>query len=208
MSIDETFDESFAAPADAGQVDRAAGALQENGFTVHVVDTAEQARDLVLGLLPTDQAVFTALSQTLRSVGIASAVDESGSFVSVRRLAGQLADDDLDGKLRLGATPDVVVGSVHAVTEDGRLVVASASGSQLGPYSAGARKAVWVVGAQKVVSDLDTALRRVRTYSLPLERRTWQAQGGDSFIGKILIVEREFLPGRGTVVLVREPIGH
>ncbi|GIH07694.1 hypothetical protein Rhe02_57610 [Rhizocola hellebori] len=184
MSTDDTFDEAFAAAADVSQLDRAAKSLQDNGFTVHVVDTAEQARDLVIELLPRDQAVFTALSETLRISGIAAAVEESGEFVSVRRQVGQLADDDVDGRLRLGATPDVVVGSVHAVTEDGRMVAASASGSQLGPYSAGARRAVWVVGAQKIVSDLDTALRRVRTYSLPLERRKWQAQGHDSFIGK------------------------
>ncbi|SDJ19220.1 LUD domain-containing protein [Nonomuraea jiangxiensis] len=100
--------------------------------------------------------------------------------------------------VRLGATAEYVVGSVHAVTEEGHLVIASASGSQLAPYASGARKVVWVAGAQKVVPDLETALRRVRSYSLPREHRRLQESGQSSFIGKILIVEREALPERAT----------
>ncbi|MEU7858552.1 LUD domain-containing protein [Nonomuraea sp. NPDC049141] len=150
--------------------------------------------------------MFTTSSETLRLSGIAADIDESGDFVSVRVRAGDLGSD-VDAHIRLGATPDVVVGSVHAVTEDGRLVVASASGSQLAPYASGARKVIWVVGAQKVVPDLETGLRRVRSYSLPREDLRLRAIGQSSFIGKILIVEREALPERGTVVLVREEIG-
>lgn len=174
---------------------------------MHLVDTAEEARKLVAELIPPDRAVFTATSETLRLSGITADVDASADRRSVRREAGGLGDD-VDARIRLGALADAIVGSVHAVTEDGRMVVASASGSQLAPYASGARQAVWVVGAQKVVPDLETALRRVRGYSLPREwRRLQQTVGQTSFIGKILILEREALPDRGTVVLIREPIG-
>ncbi|MFI7708746.1 LUD domain-containing protein [Nonomuraea sp. NPDC049480] len=204
---DPVLDETFAAPADATRLERAAAALQERGYTVHLVDSADEARARVVGLLPRDTAVFTASSQTLRQAGIAADIDESGAFVSVRRQAGDLGGDH-EARIRLGGTAEVIVGSVHAVTEDGRMVVASASGSQLAPYAAGARKAIWVVGAQKVVPDLDTALRRIRAYSLPLEsRRVAEVYNQPTFIGKILILEREAMPGRGTVVLIREPIG-
>lgn len=208
MSVEApAVDETFAAPADAARLDRAAVALRERGYVVHVVDTAAEARKLVADLLPRDEAVFTATSETLRLSGIAADVDESGGFRSVRA-QGEVAANDVEGQIRLGATPDVVVGSVHAVTEDGLLLAASASGSQLAPYGSGARKAIWVVGAQKVVPDEQTALRRLRTYSLPMEwRRIQERYGQPSFIGRILIMEREAFPGRGTVVLVREPIG-
>ena len=199
-------DPAFARPADEARLARAAAGLRANGVTVHVVDTAAAARQLVLGLLPRDASVFTATSQTLRLSGIAAAIDEPGEFRSVRREAGD-PGDDVYARIRLGATPEVVVGSVHAVTEDGRLVVASASGSQLAPYASGARRAIWVVGAQKVVPDLETGLRRVRTYSLPREHQRLQEAGQSSFIGKILIAEREAFPERTTVVLVREEIG-
>jgi hypothetical protein len=207
MSQAPPVDETFATAADAGQLERAAKALAEHGFAVHLVDTVAEARALVTSLIPADAAVFTAASETLRRSGIAAAIDETGGFRSVRRAAGDPGDDVL-ARVRLGATPDVVVGSVHAVTEDGYLVVASASGSQLAPYASGAARAIWVVGAQKVVPDLETGLRRVRAYSLPREwRRLREAYGRSSFIGKILILEREALPDRGVVVLIREPIG-
>jgi len=162
--VTPALDESFATPVDAARLDRAAQALRDNGYTVHVVATAAEARTLVTSLVPRDQSVFTATSETLRLSGIAADLDESGDFRSVRANAGEPSGDAYD-QIRLGATPDVVVGSVHAVTEEGQLVVGSASGSQLAPYASGARKAIWVVGAQKIVPDLETGIRRIRTHS-------------------------------------------
>lgn len=200
-------DESFAVAVPESTLEAVRAALRANGFAVHVVDTADEARDLVVRLLPTDQTIFTATSETLRLSGIADEVDKSGRYRSVRAEAPAPSADVYD-QIRLGATPDVVVGSVHAVTENGHLVVGSASGSQFAPYASGARRAIWVVGAQKIVPDLDTALRRVHTYSLPREqKRIADLYGQSSFIARILILEREAFPDRGTVVLVREPIG-
>ena len=199
-------DVSFARPADDEQLARAVAGLTDRGYNTHVVDTVARARELVRELLPRDKDVFTANSETLRTSGIADDVDRSGEFRSVR---ATLADEtDLRAQIRMGATPDVVVGSVQAVTEDGMLVAASASGSQFGPYAAGADRVIWVVGAQKVVPDLDTALRRVRAYCYPLENERWRQRGAASFIGKLLIMEREAFPDRVTVVLVREELGY
>jgi len=200
-------DEAFGVPAPADRLDRAVEALQSNGFVVHVVDGPDEARKLVGELVSPDETVFTASSETLRLSGILADLDESGDFRSVRSGAGDLGDD-LYARIRLGATPDVVVGSVHAVTEEGHVLVASASGSQFAPYASGARRVVWVVGSQKIVPDLDTAVRRARTHSLPKEwRRMQELAGQQSFLAKMLIVEHEFLPERTTIVLVREPIG-
>ncbi|MFI1565007.1 LUD domain-containing protein [Streptomyces sp. NPDC020490] len=200
-------DESFSVAASPQQLERTARALLEAGFQVLIADTVDEARKLVAELLPPDRTIFTATSETLRLSGIAADINDSGQYRSVRAEAGD-APRDVEAQIRLGALPDVVVGSVHAVTEDGRLVIASASGSQLAPYVSGARKAIWVVGAQKVVPDLETALRRVRTHSLPLENnRQQELRGLGSFIGKILIIEREGLPDRSTVILTAETIG-
>jgi hypothetical protein len=198
-------DETFATPATDEQLHRAADALRGHGFVVHIVDTAADAKALVRTQLPTDRTVFTSASETLRETGIAADIDGSGDFRSVRAAAGD--DLDMAARVRLGSTADVIVGSVHAVTEDGQLVAASASGSQLAPYAMAAG-AIWVVGSQKVVPDLETALRRVRTYSYPREwERLMSAYGRQSMLGKILIIEREYLEERGTVVLVRQPLG-
>jgi LUD domain len=203
-----TVDETFAVPAGEDQLGRAAAALTERNLTAHVVDTVADARRLVRELLPRDKEILTANSETLRLSGIADDVNASGEFRSIRARLPELRDD-FRAQISMGAAPDVVVGSMHAITEDGLMLAASASGSQLGPYGAGAERAIWVVGAQKVVPDLESALRRIRSYSLPLEDRRIRAAMPEhsSFIGKILIIEREAFPGRGTVVLVRETIG-
>jgi hypothetical protein len=200
-------DETFAVLADDEALSRAAKGLRERGYTAHIVDTVADARLLVRDLLPRDKAIFTAASETLRHSGLLADIDDGDEFTSVRaRLAG-IDQADIRRQITMGAAPDVVVGSVHAVTEDGILVAASASGSQLAPYAAGAEKVIWVVGGQKVVPDLDTAFRRVRTYSYPKEHERWRVQGFESFIGKMLVMEREFDASRATVVLVREAIG-
>ena len=88
------------------------------------------------------------------------------------------------------------------------LLVASFSGSQLGPYASGAGKVIFVVGAQKIVLDLETGLRRIREYSYPLEdARAFEAYGMHSGVNKILIINREITPGRVSVVLVKEQLG-
>jgi LUD domain len=152
-------------------------------------------------------AIFTSASETLRHSGLLADIDDGDEFVPVRAQLVGVDSKDVRTKITIGATPEVIVGSVHAVTEDGIMVAVSASGSQLGPYAAGAEKVVYVVGGQKVVPDLDTAFRRVHTYSYPREHERWRVQGFESFVGKLLVMEREFDPTRATVVLIREEIG-
>lgn len=200
-------DETFAVPAGDESLSRAAKGLRERGYTTHIVDTVADARVLVRDLLPRDKAIFTANSETLRHSGLLADIDDGEEFISVRARLADIDPKEIRTQITMGATPDVIVGSVHAVTEDGILVAASASGSQLGPYAAGAEKVVWVVGGQKVVPDLDTAFRRVRTYSYPREHERWRVQGFETFIGKMLVLEREYDTARATVVLVREEVG-
>lgn len=200
-------DETFAKPADHEALSRAAKGLQERNYTTHIVDTAADARALVRDLLPRDKPIFTANSESVRISGLVADIDEGDEFVSVRSRLADADPADIRAQITIGATPDVIVGSVHAITEDGVLVVTSFSGSQLGPYAAGAEQVIYLVGGQKVVPDLDTAMRRVRTHSLPIVQNAMRERGMDSFMGKTLILEREFMDGRATVVLIREAIG-
>ncbi len=198
----------FADPAPAQRLERAAAALTAHGFTVEILDDAAAARTRIKDLIPEGASVFTAASETLRLSGIDADINTSGRYQAVRPLV--LAMDRAtcaDDIRRLLASPDVVVGSVAALTETGSLVAASGSGSQLPAYAGGAR-AIWIVGAQKVVPDLSTALRRVEDHALPLESaRTQVAYGWPSAISRLLILNAEPRPGRGTVLLLREAIG-
>jgi hypothetical protein len=201
---------AFADPAPAQSLEHAAAALTAHGFAVEILDDAATARERVKDLIPGGAIVLTGASETLRLSGIDADINASGRYASVRA-RGMTLDraKDADEIRRLLASPDVAVGSVNAVTESGALVIASASGSQLPGYAGGAAHAIWVVGAQKVVPDLSTALRRIEDYVLPLESaRVQVAYGGPSAVNRVLILNAEPHPGRGTVLLLREAIGY
>ena len=199
----------FADQAPAQRLDRAATALTAHGFTVEILDDAAAARTRIKDLIPEGASVFTGASETLRLSGIDEDINTSGRYDAIRPRG--LAMDratQMDEIRRLLASPDVIVGSVAAVTETGSLVVASASGSQLTGYAGGSARAIWIVGAQKVVPDLSTALRRVEEHCLPLENdRAQKVYGRPSAINRLLILNAEPHPGRGTVLLLREAIG-
>jgi hypothetical protein len=96
---------------------------------------------------------------------------------------------------------------VHAITRDGALVIASASGSQLASYVRGAANVIFVVGAQKLVTDAAAARERIIEHSLKLDdARAYAAHGQNSYIGKILEIHQE-MPGRIHVVLIRQSVG-
>jgi hypothetical protein len=173
-----------------------------------IVADGAAARAAFDRLVPDGALVYNTTSRTLDQIGIAADVREATRYRATRTHTETLDPrTQMDEFRRHVSTMELVVGSVHAVTEDGHVVVASASGSQLAAYAFGANQVVWVVGAQKVVPDLDAAFDRIERHSYPLEdARLREAYGMSSYIGKQLVVSRE-TPGRITVLLVEEPLG-
>jgi hypothetical protein len=201
---------TFTVPAPAVRLERVAAALRANNFAAEVLDDAAAARSRVSDLIPAGASVFTGASETLRISGIEEDINDSGRYDAVRsRSTSMDRATQLAEIWRLMSAPDVIVGSVAAVTEAGSLVLASASGSQLPGFAGGALRAIWVVGAQKVVPDLPAALRRVEEHCLPLENdRAMKAYGRAGGVNRVLILNAEPGPGRGTVLLLREAIGY
>ncbi len=199
----------FADPVPAQRLEKAAAALTANGFTVEILDDAAAARTRITELIPEGASVLTGASETLRLSGIDEDINTGGRYQAIKtRTLAMDRVTDADDIRRLRAGPDVIVGSVAALTETGSLVAASGSGSQLPGYAGGAARAIWIVGAQKVVPDLSAALRRVEDHCLPRESaRAQAAYGWPSAINRLLILNAEPLPGRGTVLLLREAIG-
>ncbi len=184
-------------------------ALEEHGFSVEVVDDLDAARQAALARIPDGSSVMTNTSVTLAETGIADAInDGSGRWESARNkmFALDFATQAQEMKA-IGGQPDYALGSVHAVTARGTLVIASASGSQLASYAWGAAKVIFVVGAQKLVPTLAAAHERIYQHSLPLEdARAQAAYGQHSQVGKILEIHQE-LPGPIHVVLIRQQVG-
>ena len=207
--VDISIERQFATLADDARVGKTARALEAHGMTVLRAADSADAKQVVLDLIPEGSSVHHGASETLEATGIREAIENSGRYEPVRpRIFSMDRRTQADEIRRMTAAPDVMLGSVHAVTETGSLVAASMGGSQLGPYAAGAGKVILVVGTQKIVSDLDEGLRRIDEYALPLEdARAQAAYGVHSAVNKILIINREVAPGRITVVLVDEVLG-
>jgi hypothetical protein len=183
-------------------------ALEEHGFSVEVVADLDAAREAVLARIPGRSVVMTNTSVTLQETGIAAAVDNGDSYESARNkmMALDFATQ-LQEMKAIAGQPEYALGSVHAVSRDGTLVIASASGSQLATYAWGAANVIFVVGAQKLVPNLEAARERIIEHSLKLEdARANAVYGQNSRIGKILEIHQED-PGRIHVVLVRQTVG-
>ena len=183
-------------------------ALEEHGFSVEVVSDLDAAREAVLARIPEGSVVMTNTSVTLQETGIAPAIDDGGRFKSARNTMMALDfATQLQEMKAIAGQPDYALGSVHAVSRDGTLVIASASGSQLASYAWGAANVIFVVGAQKLVPNLEAARERIIEHSLKLEDgRALVAYGQNSRLGKILEIHQED-PGRIHVVLIRQVVG-
>ena len=199
----------FSPPASKEQIGAVAVALEGNGITCIVVDSAEEARAAVRSILPVGAEVYNNTSRTLEVIGVAEDIERSGQYQALRPRLYQM-DRAMQGRemRQLSASPDWVVGSAHALTKDGSLLIASASGSQLGPIASGAGHVILVIGAQKLVPDFDTGLRRIYEYCFPLEdRRAREAYGVPSGVNNVLVINKAIPPGRITAILVNEPLG-
>jgi acyl-CoA hydrolase len=183
-------------------------ALEEHGFSVEVVDDLDAARAAVLARIPHGSSVMTNTSVTLAETGIADAINDGGPYESARNKMFALDFATQAQQMKaIGGQPDYALGSVHAVTRDGTLVIASASGSQLASYAWGAANVIFVVGAQKLVPTPQEAHQRIYQHSLKLEdARAQAAYGQHSSVGKILEINQE-MPGRIHIVLIRQPAG-
>jgi hypothetical protein len=202
-------DALFARLAPDAMVAATLAALAGRGIEAAMVDSGEAAARRVLDLLPDGAEVFTSTSTTLDTLGLTAAIEKSPRLRPLRPRLMQLDRQSQAAEIRrLRSAPGHIVGSVHAITADGQLLIASASGSQLGAYAWGAGAVVLVAGTQKLVADLDEGMRRIEEYCLPLEdRRSRQVYGEPSAIRKVLIINREDRPGRIRLILVRQNLG-
>jgi len=183
-------------------------ALEEHGFSVEVADDLDAARHAVLARIPEGSSVMTNTSVTLEETGIAKAINDGGPYESVRNKMLALDFETQAQEMKaIAGQPDFALGSVHAVTAEGAVVIASASGSQLAALAWGAANVIFVVGAQKLVPTLEAARERIFNHSLKLEdARAIAVYGQNSSVGKILEIHQE-LPGRIHVVLIRQLVG-
>ncbi|MFA5873209.1 MAG: LUD domain-containing protein [Anaerolineales bacterium] len=209
MTTTMTSSPNFANLASEAQIERTIKALEANNIHAILAENGVDAKMKLFEIFPADAEVFTSSSVTLNTLGITEELDKSGRYDSVRAKLGEMDPKTQNREMqKMGATPEYMIGSVHAVTETGRIIIASKTGSQLAGYAAAAAHVIWVVGTQKIVPTLEDGLKRLEEYTLLLENdRALKASGINSSINKLLIVNKEFKPGRTTMILVKENLG-
>lgn len=197
--------------ADEETLQNTVKALGQNGIEAVVVENGEEAKEKALEFIPGGSEVMTMSSVTLDTIGLSAEINKvEGKFKPLRdKLYALDRKTKAQEMNRLGGAPEFVVGSVQAVSEDGYVLIASNTGSQLPAYAFGALNVIWVVGTQKIVKNIDEALKRIHEHSLPLEseraKKAYGVQG--SAVNKILIINRENQPGRIKLILVKEKLG-
>jgi L-lactate utilization protein LutC len=199
----------FTAPATGGELEALAERLRERNFEVLIVKNAAEAKAEVMKRIPEGASVHSGKSKTLEDAGVFEELMSSDRYDFVRRRTSKMDRNTQGDEIRkINSSPDVMLGSVHAVTESGQLVITSASGSQIGPIASGAGHLILVIGSQKIVRDLDGAFRRIEEHVFPWEdARLRELMNIGTKITRTLILDRDFVPGRTTIILVREPLG-
>jgi hypothetical protein len=194
-------------------ISQIAGKLAANNFNPVIVESKEEAKEQVLAMIPEESEVLANTSVTLEQTGILEEIDDSGKYHSVRKHIFSLdREKDADKIRQLRSIPLYGLGSVHAITHDGQLIIASNTGSQLASEVYGAEHVIFVASANKIVEDFDEAQKRIKEHIMPLEsvrmRKAYHLPDTfETFPSKILMYNREVVSNRVHIFLVKEILG-
>ncbi len=207
VAIEATLDQL----PDDETIEEAVSNLEENGFSVVVVDSASEALETVESLIPAGASVMNGHSTTLEEIGFDDLLSEGDHGWESLPAEIWSIDDDAERQAarRASQTADYFLGGINAIASTGELVAADLSGSRIGAYPFAAGNVVIVSGVNKIVGTLEDALDRLESVAYPLENeRAQDAYGVESAIAKQLIYRMETEEDRTTVVLIREQLGY
>jgi len=193
-------------------INKTTKALIEKGFLAETVNTSLEALIRIKELIPAQTSVMNGSSRTLEEIGFVTYLKEGKhNWNNLHKMILEEKEEDKQALLRKQSIlSDYYLGSVHALTQNGELVIASNSGSQLPHLDFTSPNIILVVGTQKITENLDEALKRLNEYVFPLEDARMKSVGmGGSFISKLLILNREpsFMGRKFHIILVNEKIG-
>lgn len=203
---------TFDSLASADTLNKTIESLTKNGFLPETVATGVEAFNRIKALIPSGASVMNGSSRTLDEIGFVEYL-KNGEYKwnNLHKVILEEKDPVKQSALRKQSVlSDYYLGSVHALSETGELIIASNSGSQLPHLAFTSPNIILVVGTQKITSNLDEALKRLNEYVLPLENERMQSIAKrDSFISKLLILNREpsFMGRKVHIILVNEKLG-
>jgi L-lactate utilization protein LutC len=200
-----------------------AKALEKNNFAAHIVETPEQAKNLVL------ETIIPQLHPQSAAFGGSMTVVDSGLFDAVKNQEGLDVLDTYDvtpsmeerlERRRQALHTDLFITGTNALTESGQLVNLDGTGNRVAALAWGPKNCVVLVGRNKIVHDLEEAIHRVREYAAPvnamrLNRKTPCAKTGycmdcdspDRICNVWAITEKANPKHRIHVVLINQDLG-
>ena len=195
--------------AEAVVIQRTVAALRARNIETIVVEDGAAAYTQLLQMVPEGADIFPNTSETLDSIGYTAYVHQNPRYNNLHDAMEAATDPAQQRELRrLTTVAEYFIGSVQAIAETGEIVVASSSGSQIGAYVYGAKYVILVAGTQKICPSLDEALARVRGYTLERHDQWLAAKGRvPGPIGKLATIEKEIVPGRIRLLLIKESLG-
>lgn len=187
-------------------------ALQEKGFSSLLIKDKGEALQKLQSLIAEGASVMNGSSRTLEEIGFMDYLKTGEHpWNNLHEQILSEKDPEKQGRLRrTSVVSDYYVGSVHAVTEEGELVFASNSGSQLPHLAFTSPNVLLVVSTKKIVPDLASAFVRIDEFILPQEEQNMQKKYGmGTNHTKTLILHKENpMWGRTvTVLFVEEKLG-
>ncbi len=188
-------------------IDKAAIALISNGINVNTVKNGKEALEYIIKLIPPDALVMDGGSTTLKQIGFLDYLDDN--FNKWKNLHKDIYSENDEIKRltlrRTAVTADYFLGSVNAITIDGKLMLADRSGTRVSAYSFAAKKVIIVASANKIVDSLEMGRLRIIEHALPLEDKRMRNENNSfSAIAKWLIIEKEFTKDRITLIIITD----
>ncbi|MFC1820725.1 lactate utilization protein [Thermodesulfobacteriota bacterium] len=193
--------------------------LEKNNMTGLYVQTKNEALEKVISLIPEGSKVGTGGSLSLDQIGIKDVL-RTGNYNFIDRNLPELGEDEAQQMRRDSLFADVFLTSTNALTMDGKLVNIDGIGNRVAAISFGPDKVIVVVGINKIVTDQETAIRRIKDYVTPLhakrrDRSVPCAKTGvcvdckipERLCNIVTIIEHQRQRDRITIIIVGEELG-
>ena len=203
---------TFNTLASQESIEKTVRELTTNGFQAEVVENKTEALERIKALIPKGASIHNGGSTTLQEIGYIDYLkSDTHGWNNLHANILAEADPEKQGKLRReSAFSDYYLGSVHALSETGEMVIASNTGSQLPHLVFTSPNIILIVGTQKITPTLANAITRLEKYVIPLEdERAMNAYKSHTMNTKTLILHKENpMMGRNVkIILVKEQLG-
>ncbi len=186
--------------------------LATNNVAGIFIETGKEALEKIKQLIPAGASVMNGASVTLEQIGFVDHLkEENHGWDNLHKGILDEKDSEKQTLLRKHAVlADYYLGSVHALSQTGEFIVASNSGSQLPHVVFTSPNIIFVVGAQKLVANLEEAMKRLNEYVIPLEdNHMMEKYKVHTYPSKVLIFKREspFSQRKIKMIIVNESLG-